>query len=160
MASVDAELGRLVAAADEARARRDYRGALELLERAHRRAPTDVPLMVDLGWARLRAQPGCESARRDSRDLFERALETDPSVATARLGLGRIHRMEGRLAPARGAYTEALTWDANREEAPVELARLAELESRVAEVRPTSYVAASTMSRLRASARPGRCATP
>lgn len=94
-------LDSLVAQGIAAVSRGDWQRANELLERAHRRAPTNAVVTAHLGWARYQDPSRPRDVREnEGADLVESALQLDADCALA-------WRYCGEMAIARGDLVEA-----------------------------------------------------
>ena len=92
----------------EALSRGDFDAAYQHLTEAHEVSRSDHGLLVALGWATLRRQPGVLRNRRRARERFQEALELEPFSRDALLGLGFVCRLDGDLTTASQCYRCAL----------------------------------------------------
>ena len=100
-------------------AERDYRQAIDALERALVHGDGDPTLHYTLGL--------CYGGLRDTeraRAALERAVELDPGYAKAHKALGDLHRRDRALRSAAAAYREAIALDSTYMEAHGGLARV------------------------------------
>lgn len=103
-----------------ARDDRRLQDAVELLARAHERAPAELSPMLELAVTyEFQEQPG------KARPLYQQALSIDPASRAAKLGLARVARQQYRPDEAAAIYRELLAADPEDREAQTGLAMVA-----------------------------------
>jgi len=117
---------RLIAAADAARDRGDWKAASLLYERGLRRDPNNAQIWVQYGHA-LKESGYLVAAER----AYEKALRLDPSKPDTHLQMGHLLKVQNRLKEAASSYRRAIELDPAPCYASEELARLGRLPGRL-----------------------------
>jgi tetratricopeptide (TPR) repeat protein len=116
-------LNRMLEAAKEASARRDFQQSIELLERASRLAPANVNILLNLGW-----HFGLRHQFADAENSLEKAVRVAPNKAEILSAAGRLAAEMGDLSMAERFFQRALE---QKNVTADTVARLAELYERL-----------------------------